>query len=65
MTTDPQQPVQTCLVLVNAEQQYSLWPPGIDVPAGWSIVHSAASREEAVAYVDTHWTDMRPASLRG
>lgn len=51
-------------VLTNAEEQYSLWPAGIEVPAGWSVAHRAESREAAIAYVESHWTDMRPASLR-
>lgn len=52
------------LVLINAEEQYSLWPEGVDVPAGWSVVHKATLRENAVAFVDENWVDMRPASLR-
>ncbi|AEG70804.1 MbtH family protein [Ralstonia solanacearum] len=64
MTTPAIEPVQACLVLRNAEEQYSLWPAGIEVPAGWSVVHRAESREAAIDYVDSHWTDMRPASLR-
>ncbi|MBB6584958.1 MbtH family protein [Ralstonia solanacearum] len=64
MTTPTIEPVQACLVLRNAEEQYSLWPAGIEVPAGWSVVHRAESREAAINYVDSHWTDMRPASLR-
>lgn len=64
MTTDTIDPQQPCLVLQNSEEQYSLWPSGIDVPAGWSVAHQAASRQEAIEYVETHWTDMRPASLR-
>lgn len=64
MTTDTPATLHECLVLINAEAQYSLWPAGVDVPAGWSVVHPAASREDAVAYVESHWTDMRPASLR-
>ncbi|MDB0571784.1 MbtH family protein [Ralstonia solanacearum] len=64
MTTPTIEPVQACLVLRNAEEQYSLWPAGIEVPAGWSVVHSAESREAAIDYVEAHWTDMRPASLR-
>jgi MbtH protein len=64
MTTDTLAPLQEHLVLQNIEEQYSLWPAGRDVPAGWSIVHRAASREDALDYVESHWTDMRPASLR-
>ncbi|MHA6903745.1 MbtH family protein [Ralstonia syzygii subsp. celebesensis] len=64
MTTHTIEPVHACLVLTNAEEQYSLWPAGIEVPAGWSVAHHAESREAAIAYVESHWTDMRPASLR-
>jgi MbtH protein len=51
------------VVLVNAEEQYSLWPGGKSVPSGWRQVKDG-SREECLAYVGTHWTDMRPLSLR-
>ncbi|WP_263631605.1 MbtH family protein [Streptomyces sp. 8L] len=51
-------------VLVNEEGQHSLWPTGTAVPAGWETVHSGGSREECLAYVEAHWTDMRPRSLR-
>ncbi|MFF8373465.1 MbtH family protein [Streptomyces lydicus] len=50
-------------VLLNGEGQFSLWPAGLAVPEGWSIVLDDHGREECVAYVDTHWTDMRPRSL--
>lgn len=51
-------------VLANDEDQHSLWPTFADVPAGWRIVFGPAGRAESVAYVDEHWTDMRPRSLR-
>jgi uncharacterized protein YbdZ (MbtH family) len=51
-------------VLVNEEDQHSLWPDFADVPAGWRSVFGPASREESLAYVEQHWTDMRPRSLR-
>jgi MbtH protein len=50
-------------VLVNDEGQYSLWPAEQKVPAGWSCVLDEAAREECLAWVDAHWTDMRPRSL--
>ncbi|WP_405734869.1 MbtH family NRPS accessory protein [Streptomyces sp. NBC_01537] len=50
-------------VLVNEEGQFSLWLAGIPVPAGWSVALGDRGREECVAYVDTHWTDMRPHGL--
>lgn len=52
------------LVLVNGEDQYSLWPGFAGVPEGWTAVHGPVSKDEALDYVDTHWTDLRPRSLR-
>ncbi|WP_336707763.1 MbtH family protein [Oerskovia sp. USHLN155] len=54
----------TFLVLVNDEQQHSLWPEFAAVPPGWDVVLGASTRAVALAYVDAHWTDLRPASLR-
>ncbi|MEU8501933.1 MbtH family protein [Streptomyces lavendulae] len=51
-------------VLVNDEEQHSLWPAFAEVPAGWRSVFGPAGREESLAYVEEHWTDMRPRSLR-
>lgn len=51
------------LVLINEEGQYSLWPSFKDVPAGWSAVGPRGSRAECLAYIEEHWTDMRPKSL--
>jgi MbtH protein len=51
------------LVLVNDENQHSLWPADLDVPDGWRQVFGAAPRPECLTYVEEHWTDMRPASL--
>ncbi|WP_329214004.1 MbtH family protein [Streptomyces sp. NBC_01485] len=50
-------------VLVNDEGQYSLWPDFAPVPAGWSSVHGPDTRAACLAYVERHWTDMRPRSL--
>ncbi|MEK0098197.1 MbtH family protein [Streptomyces sp. NPDC056121] len=52
------------IVLVNDEAQHSIWPVRIDVPAGWTSVFGEDSKEACVAYVDEHWADMRPESLR-
>jgi MbtH protein len=51
-------------VLVNDEDQHSLWPAFADVPAGWRAVFGEAARAECVEYVERHWTDLRPRSLR-
>jgi uncharacterized protein YbdZ (MbtH family) len=50
-------------VLVNDENQHSLWPVFIDVPAGWRVVHGEADRASCLDYVEENWTDMRPRSL--
>ncbi len=51
------------MVLVNAEQQYSLWPTFRDVPTGWTAVGPRGSRKECLDYIEENWTDMRPKSL--
>ncbi len=50
-------------VLRNDEEQYSLWPADIEVPAGWQPVGKEGTEAECSAYVDEVWTDMRPKSL--
>jgi MbtH protein len=55
---------QQWTVLINQEEQYGLFPQDLTVPAGWREAGFSGSEEACVAYVDQHWTDMRPASLR-
>ncbi|MFP1627376.1 MbtH family protein [Streptomyces sp. 5K101] len=52
------------LVLANDEEQHSLWPAHIAVPAGWRTVHGVDSRSACLEYIERTWTDMRPAGLR-
>lgn len=57
----------TFFVLVNDEDQHSLWPTFKQVPGGWSIAFGAdgaAGRQACLDYVEANWTDMRPKSLR-
>jgi len=51
------------LVLMNCEEQYSLWPKHIAVPNGWKVCKEG-TKAECGAYVNEVWTDMRPLSLR-
>jgi MbtH protein len=51
-------------VVVNDEEQYSIWPTGRDLPAGWRTEGFSGTEDECLAYIDETWTDMRPASLR-
>ena len=50
-------------VLVNHENQHSLWPEFADVPTGWTTTFGPAPRAKCVEYIEQNWTDMRPASL--
>jgi MbtH protein len=52
------------LVVVNEEEQYSIWPEGKEIPAGWRPVHGPSEKDECLEYIEIHWTDMRPLSLR-
>jgi uncharacterized protein YbdZ (MbtH family) len=52
------------LVLVNHEEQYSLWPAFRDIPAGWTATGPRGRRKECLDWIDKNWTDMRPKSLR-
>jgi MbtH protein len=52
------------LVLVNDEDQHSLWPAFAEVPAGWAAVFGEDTRQACLAYVEQHWSDLRPRSLR-
>jgi MbtH protein len=51
-------------VLVNDEDQHSLWPTFADVPAAWRVVFGGSTRADCLAFVERHWTDVRPKSLR-
>ncbi|MER5480860.1 MbtH family NRPS accessory protein [Streptomyces sp. NPDC002734] len=51
-------------VVVNVEEQYSLWRDGRELPAGWRGAGFAGTKEECLAHIDEVWTDMRPLSAR-
>ena len=51
-------------VVVNHEEQYSLWPADRENPAGWRDAGMQGTKTECLAYVKEVWTDMRPLSLR-
>lgn len=54
----------TFQVVVNHEEQFSIWPGFKEIPAGWTAVGVTGSKQECLAHIDRHWTDMRPLSLR-
>jgi uncharacterized protein YbdZ (MbtH family) len=51
-------------VVVNHEEQYSIWPSRRENPRGWSDVGVSGSKAECLAHIESVWTDMRPLSLR-
>ncbi len=51
------------LVVVNHEQQYSLWPSFRDIPAGWTAAGPKGKRKDCLEWIEANWTDMRPRSL--
>lgn len=51
-------------VVVNHEEQYSIWPVDRDCPIGWNDVGKVGSKQECLEYIKEVWTDMRPLSLR-
>jgi MbtH protein len=52
------------VVVVNDEEQYSIWPAERELPAGWRPDGFAGTEDECLAHIEETWTDMRPASLR-
>ncbi|NBM18191.1 MbtH family NRPS accessory protein [Streptomyces sp. GC420] len=55
---------QEWTVVVNDEEQYSVWASDRDIPAGWRATGTSGTREECLAHIEQVWTDMRPLSLR-
>ena len=51
-------------VVVNQEQQYSIWPADQENALGWRDVGKSGLKEECLAYIKELWTDMRPLNLR-
>jgi MbtH protein len=51
-------------VVVNHEEQYSIWPEFRENALGWKSAGKSGTKEECLAYIKEVWTDMRPLSLR-
>lgn len=64
MPSNDQEDARTYLVVVNAEEQYSIWPVDKQVPAGWNAAGKQGRKSECLQYIEEVWTDMRPLSLR-
>ena len=55
---------QRYVVVLNDEEQYSIWWADRELPAGWRSNGFEGTREACLAHIDEVWTDMRPLSLR-
>jgi MbtH protein len=64
MVQDDQEDTRDYVVVMNHEEQYSIWPKGRQIPSGWHAVGKEGPKAECLAYIDEVWTDMRPLSLR-
>jgi MbtH protein len=62
--TDEEQDALTYVVVVNHEEQYSIWPLDKELPSGWREAGKSGPKESCLEHIKTVWTDMRPLSLR-
>lgn len=64
MAWDDREDTTVYRVVVNHEEQYSIWPADRDIPLGWRDAGKSGPKAECLAYIKEVWTDMRPLSLR-
>lgn len=64
MNRDEKEDNTTYVVVVNHEEQYSIWPDYREIPLGWQSVGKSGSKQECLEYIKEVWIDMRPLSLR-
>ena len=57
-------PAEQYVVVLNHEEQYSIWPKGKEIPNGWREDGCSGTKEECLAHIEKVWTDMTPLSLR-
>ena len=64
MNHDEQEDKTIYKVVVNHEEQYSIWPADRENALGWNDAGKSGTKAEFLAYIKEVWTDMRPLSLR-
>jgi MbtH protein len=64
MNTDEKEDTTIYKVVVNHEEQYSIWPAHRENALGWNDAGKTGPKAECLAYIKEVWTDMRPLSLR-
>jgi len=62
MTSESKEPGY--IVVINHEEQYSIWPDFKDLPAGWRDAGFRGIKSACLEHINTVWTDMRPLTLR-
>jgi MbtH protein len=64
MSREDREDSTTYKVVVNEEEQYSIWPADRDLPLGWLDAGKSGPKPQCLEYIKEVWTDMRPLSLR-
>ena len=64
MNRDEKEDTTIYKVVVNHEEQYSIWPADRANPLGWRDAGKIGCKADCLAYIKEVWTDMRPLSLR-
>jgi len=64
MSSGEESPGERYRVVVNDEEQYSIWAEDKELPAGWFAEGMVGSKETCLDHIEKVWTDMRPKSLR-
>lgn len=64
MAWDDTEDTTTYNVVINHEEQYSIWPVDREIPLGWKTAGQSGPKKECLDYINEVWTDMRPLSLR-
>jgi MbtH protein len=64
VSSDDQDRIQNYMVLVNEEEQYSLWPSRKSIPAGWRDVGVYGPKAKCLEYIEEVWKDITPLSVR-
>jgi MbtH protein len=64
VSSDDPEDTTIYVVVVNHEEQYSIWRQDREIPAGWRAVGKSGLKAECLAYIEEVWRDMRPRSLR-
>jgi len=65
MSREDREDTTTYKVVVNHEEQYSIWPADRENPSGWLDAGRVGQKQECLDHIKEVWTDMRPLSLRG